>query len=53
MGTLISWNPLGHYRPLTGLLYLLLLDYFSTEPSFKKKKKKKKRKRNKQYLFTL
>jgi diketogulonate reductase-like aldo/keto reductase len=24
LGTLTSWNPLGHPRPLTGLLYLLL-----------------------------
>ena len=23
LGTLTSWNPLGHYRPVTGLLYLL------------------------------
>ena len=22
MGTLTSWNPLGHFRPVTGLLYL-------------------------------
>jgi hypothetical protein len=22
LGTLTSWNPLGHSRPLTGLLYL-------------------------------
>jgi len=22
MGTLTSWNPLGHSRPVTGLLYL-------------------------------
>ena len=27
MGTLTSWNPLGHSRPVTGLLYLYL--YFS------------------------
>jgi len=25
LGTLISWNPLGHSRPVTGLLYLLLI----------------------------
>jgi hypothetical protein len=25
LGTLTSWNPLGHSRPVTGLLYLLLL----------------------------
>jgi len=24
MGTLISWNPLGHSKPVTGLLYLYL-----------------------------
>jgi len=24
LGTLTSWNPLGHSRPVTGLLYLLL-----------------------------
>ena len=24
LGTLTSWNPLGHYRPVTGLLYLSL-----------------------------
>jgi len=24
LGTLISWNPLGHSRPVTGLLYLLI-----------------------------
>jgi hypothetical protein len=23
-GNIISWNPLGHSRPVTGLLYLLL-----------------------------
>jgi hypothetical protein len=30
LGTLTSWNPLGHSRPVTGLLYLyiyLLLEY--------------------------
>jgi len=25
LGTLTSWNPLGHSRPVTGLLYLFLL----------------------------
>jgi hypothetical protein len=25
VGTLTSWNPLGHPRPVTGLLYLYLL----------------------------
>jgi len=24
MGTLISWNPLGHSRPVTGLLFTVL-----------------------------
>jgi hypothetical protein len=24
LGTLTSWNPLGHSRPVTGLLYFLL-----------------------------
>jgi hypothetical protein len=24
LGTLTSWNPLGHSRPVTGLLYLYL-----------------------------
>jgi hypothetical protein len=24
MGTLTSWNPLGHSRPVTGVLYLYL-----------------------------
>jgi len=23
LGTLTSWNPLGHFRPVTGLIYLL------------------------------
>ena len=27
MGTLTSWNPLGHSRPVTGLLYLLQKKY--------------------------
>ena len=26
LGTLTSWNPLGHSGPVTGLLYLCLLD---------------------------
>jgi hypothetical protein len=26
VGTLTSWNPLGHYRPVTGLLYLNFLE---------------------------
>jgi hypothetical protein len=25
LGTLTSWNPLGHPRPVTGLLYILLI----------------------------
>ena len=25
MGTLTSWNPLGHFRPVMGLLYLYLV----------------------------
>jgi hypothetical protein len=25
LGTLTSWNPLGHLRPVTGLLYFYLL----------------------------
>ena len=24
LGTLTSWNPLGHSRPVTGLLYLII-----------------------------
>ena len=27
LGTLPSWNPLGHSRPVTGLLYLLQVLY--------------------------
>jgi len=30
LGTLNSWNPLGHSRPLTGLLYIFLPLYAST-----------------------
>jgi hypothetical protein len=26
LGTLISWNPLGHSRPVTGLLYLMFIN---------------------------
>ena len=29
LGTLTSWNPLGHSGPLTGLLYLYLLQSYS------------------------
>ena len=25
LGTLTSWNPLGHYRPVMGLIYLLVI----------------------------
>jgi len=28
LGTLTSWNPLGHSRPVTGLIYLFYLSYF-------------------------
>jgi hypothetical protein len=27
LGTLTSWNPLGHCRPATGLLYLVYTQY--------------------------
>ena len=27
LGTLTSWNPLGHSRPVTGLIYLLLVTH--------------------------
>jgi hypothetical protein len=30
LGTLTSWNPLGHSRPVTGLLYLLPLLFEET-----------------------
>jgi hypothetical protein len=38
-GTLTSWNPLGHPRPVTGLLYLvfkvLMMDYMVNDfPDF-------------------
>ena len=29
LGTLNSWNPLGLSRPVMGLLYLLILQYWS------------------------
>ena len=29
LGTLTSWNPLGHSRPVTGVLYLLLVHLLS------------------------
>jgi hypothetical protein len=28
LGTLTSWNPLGHSRPVTGLLYLYIVPLF-------------------------
>jgi len=28
LGTLTSWNPLGHFRPVTGLLYLYFLPFY-------------------------
>jgi hypothetical protein len=31
LGTLAFWNPLGHPRPVTGLLYLLLLEFKAHE----------------------
>jgi len=31
LGTLTSWNPLGHSRPVTGLLYVL---YFTSNTKF-------------------
>jgi len=27
MGTSASWNPLGHSRPVTGLIYIYLYEY--------------------------
>jgi hypothetical protein len=29
-GTVNSWNPLGHFRPVTGLLYLFLIKKHTT-----------------------
>ena len=49
LGTLTSWNPLGHSRPVTGLLYLYLLPFFTIKfidminpihPTYSGKKKK-------------
>ena len=34
MGTLSSWNPPGHSRPVTGLLYLFLPNLRSAVPRF-------------------
>ena len=31
LGTLTSWNPLGHSRPVMGLLYLLWIGNLETE----------------------
>jgi hypothetical protein len=31
LGTLTSWNPLGHYRPVTGLLYLYPVLLYGSE----------------------
>jgi len=30
LGTLTSWNPLGHSRPVTGLLYFYIVETVST-----------------------
>ena len=35
LGTLTSWNPLGHSRPVTGLLYLYLFINFRTGSGLK------------------
>jgi len=32
METVTSWNPLGHSRPVTGLLYLYLYDMLKVWP---------------------
>jgi hypothetical protein len=43
LGTLTSWNPLGHSRPVTGLLYLLHMyptchcSWVGTKPAYKKR----------------
>jgi len=38
LGTLTSWNPLGHYRPVTGLLLYALVskvsEVYETNPAF-------------------
>ena len=36
LGTLTSWNPLGHSRPVTGLIYLLLycMFWYRSQPAF-------------------
>jgi len=39
MGTLTSWNPLGHSRPLTGLLYLSIYIITETENTVTRQKK--------------
>ena len=38
MGTLISWNPLGHSRPVTGLLFFLTDNSGLLNHRYKKKK---------------
>ena len=35
LGTLTYWNPLGLSRPVTGLLYLYLLQYGINSPTFR------------------
>jgi len=30
LGTLTSWNPLGHSRPVTGLLYFFYTEYITS-----------------------
>jgi hypothetical protein len=34
MGTLTSWNPLGHSRPVTGLIYLFFPPFLISTISF-------------------
>jgi len=36
LGTLTSWNPLGHFRPVTGLLYLLPMLFTVPQEMFDK-----------------
>jgi hypothetical protein len=31
LGTLTSWNPLGHSRPVTGLFYVYLYLYYNKQ----------------------
>jgi hypothetical protein len=52
LGTLTSWNPLGHSRPVTGLQYLYLyIYYFTCLYFFSKFKEKKERKKVKQSRY--